>query len=146
MTRRSKGSPRVCPDCGITGEPGDTTRFLSNGSTRCRACSRSLARKRYPERREEIAAKRRQRRELMREAADDGSSLEPLLDAHRTHLRIRAWIRYGSGSMEEVVGHPWKSVSAMLASEGLDRELLGLTWELDLSRGVRLEDWIINRL
>lgn len=146
MARRNRGAPRVCPDCGVTGEAGDNTLFLSNGSTRCRACSRELARQRYPERRAEIAAKRRQRRELLRDAADDGTALPPLLALHRLQLKVRAWIRYGSGDMADAVGHPWKCVAEMLAREGLDREHLGLTWELDLTRGVRLEDWVITRL
>lgn len=144
--RRSPGDPRTCPVCGVTGEAGDRVIFLGNGSTRCRACSRDAARARYPARRAEIAAKRRKRRELLQSSSSDGSELSEVLAKQATCLRIRNWIRYGRGDCEDAVGHPWRAVAEMLERAGLDREDLGTMWELDLSRGERLEDWIIRRL
>lgn len=145
-TRRSPGQDRVCPDCGLTGDADDTKNFLTNGSTRCRECSRRVARERYPERREEIARKRRHRRDVLQSSADDGKSLAPLLWEHRMTLKIRNWIRYGAGDMEPIVGHPWRSISDMLEKEDLDREDLGLTWDVDLTSGFRFEDWVIRRI
>ena len=144
MTRRRRKS-RTCPDCGITGD-SDSKDFLTNGSTRCRSCSRKLARSRYPERRLEIAAKRRARRRVLREAADDGTELPSIIETHRAVLKVTYWIRFGSGDQSEVVGHPWSVVREMLDREGLDREELGDTWEIDFSGGLRFEDWRIRRL
>lgn len=144
MSRRSPGDPRVCPDCGVTAAACDTEVFLANGSSRCRECSRRVARERYPARRKEIAETRRKRRAILRESAADCDASE-IVEAHRTGLRIRYWIRFGGPGIElEHVGQPWIAVADMLQRAGLDREHLGVRWDINFTNGFRLEDWIIE--
>ena len=142
---RRRSATRTCPDCGLE-DNGTGEHFLTNGSTRCRECSRRLARERYPGRRAEIADKRRARRQVLRDSMDDGSELPAILQMHKLSLRVRYWIKFGSGDQSEVVGHPWAVVREMLDREGLDREELGQVWDIDFSGGLRFEDWRIKRL
>ena len=144
MSRRSPGDPRLCPDCGVTAPAGDTAVFLSNGSSRCRECSRKVARARYPARRAEIAETRRKRRAILRESAADGDASD-IIEAHRTGLRIRYWVKFGGPGIEcDHVGQPWIAVADMLQRADLDREHLGIRWDIDFTNGFRLEDWRIE--
>lgn len=143
MTRRSPGDPRVCPDCGVTAASDDCVVFLGNGSTRCRECSRRLARERYPQRRAAIAETRRRRRDTLRDSAATGDC-SAAIERHRATLKIRYWIKFaGPGVANDHVGQPWSAVADMLSRGGHDRENLGVTWDIDFSRGLRMEDWRI---
>jgi hypothetical protein len=127
----------------VTADSDDCVVFLGNGSTRCRECSRRLARERYPKRRAAIAETRRRRRETLKESAatEDCSAA---IEHHRQTLKIRYWIKFGSPESENVhVGQDWIAVADMLSRAGHDREHLGVTWDIDFSRGLRMEDWQI---
>jgi hypothetical protein len=66
------------------------------------------------------------------------------IERHRATLKIRYWIKFGGpGSSNDHVGQPWSAVADMLARAGHDREHLGVTWDIDFSRGLRMEDWRI---